>query len=179
MSSRQKIFFIIVVILQLGVLAFMAGKQEYILASGEKILLKCEPVDPRSLFSGDYVVLSYEITRIDLTRITVKPGEERSFDYGEVIYVALEKVPDGMFWKASAISRDISWLKGKYRTVLMGRMDRYNNIKFGLEDYFVPQNEGKVIEQDLNNVYVEVSVTGNGASAISRLFLNGKEVKFY
>ena len=179
MNSRQKVFFIIVVILQLCVLAFMAGKQEYILASGEKILLKCEPVDPRSLFSGDYVILSYEITHVDLAKIAVKPGEDRSFDYGEMIYVALEKVPDARFWKASAVSRDIAWLKSRYKTVIMGRIYQYYNIKFGLEDYFVPQNEGKVIEQDLNNVYDEVSVTGSGASAISRLFLNGKEVRFY
>ncbi|HPS57078.1 MAG TPA: GDYXXLXY domain-containing protein [Spirochaetota bacterium] len=179
MNSYKKILMPVIVLLQVAVLVFMAAKQEYILAAGEKILLKCQPVDPRSLFSGDYVILNYEITRTDLETITVKDGEKRSFDINETIYIALDKSKMDKYWKAAAASRDIDWLRSRYKTVIQGRIDQYYNIKFGLEDYFVPQNEGRELERDLDNVHVEVSVMPDGSSAISRLFLNDREVRFY
>lgn len=179
MNNYRKILMPVIVLLQVAVLVFMAAKQEYILASGEKVLLKCRPIDPRSLFSGDYVILTYEITRIDLDSIPVKPGEDRSFDNNEEIFVALEKPKGGKYWDAVAASRDIAWLKSGHRIVIAGRIDQYYNIKYGLEDYFVPQHEGREIEQELENVHVEVSVMPDGSSAISRLFLEGKEVRFY
>ena len=48
-----------------------------------------------------------------------------------------------------------------------------------MESYFVPQKEGKVIEESLNNVSVEVSISESGESAISKLFIADKEMKFY
>lgn len=179
MNSYRKILMPVIVILQVAVLVFMAAKQEYILAAGEKILLKCQPVDPRSLFSGDYIILNYEITRIDLETITVKNGEKRSVDIDETIYIALDKSKADKYWRAVAASRDLDWLKSIHKTVIKGRIGQRYNIKFGLEDYFVPQNQGREIERNLDSVHVEVSVMPDGSSALSKLFLNNKEVRFY
>lgn len=179
MNKTRMIIFPLVVLLQMAVLGSMIWKQETILSTGEKVLLRCGPVDPRSLFSGDYVILNYEITRPDYSRLEKKPGEVLPYGKDRVIYLALEKPADSKLWKAAAISQDLNWLRTRWQTVIMGRTSQYGRIRFGLESYFVPQNEGKIIEQDLKNVYVEVSITGDGSSAISRLFLNDKEVKFY
>ncbi|NLV68119.1 MAG: GDYXXLXY domain-containing protein [Spirochaetes bacterium] len=179
MNNYRKIMMPIIVLIQVAVLVFMAVNQEYILAAGKKVMLKCEPIDPRSLFSGDYVILNYEITRTDLDTITVKPGEKQSFRVNETIYIALEKPESSKYWRAAAASRDINWLRSMYKTVIRGRIDRYYNIKFGVEDYFVPQHEGINIERNLDNVHVEVSVMPDGKSAISRLFLDGREMRFY
>ena len=62
MKSFSKIAFILIVVLQLASLGAMIAKRVHLLNTGKKILLKCEPIDPRSLFSGDYVILNYEST---------------------------------------------------------------------------------------------------------------------
>jgi uncharacterized membrane-anchored protein len=43
----------------------MIGYRHYWIETGEKIMLRVEPVDPRDLFRGDYVSLSYEISSLD------------------------------------------------------------------------------------------------------------------
>lgn len=180
MNNYRKILMPAIVLLQVAVLVFMAAKQEYILAAGEKVLLKCEPVDPRSLFSGDYVILNYaDLSRIDMKTIKMKDERDMITKNSDMIYLALERPAHEKFWKPVAASHDREWLKKNYKTVILGRIDTFDNIRFGLEDYFVPQNEGKIIEEDLDRVSVEVSLLSDGSSAISKLFLDGKEVRFY
>ena len=64
MKSFQKAAFITIVIMQIAVLGVMIGNRVCLLDTGVKVLLKCEPVDPRSLISGDYVILNYEISSL-------------------------------------------------------------------------------------------------------------------
>ncbi len=52
---------IVIVLLELLVLGFIAGKREWILWQGESVYLRTAPVDPRDIFRGDYVKLEYEI----------------------------------------------------------------------------------------------------------------------
>ena len=58
----RKAFILAAIILQVMVLAYMAGEREYILKNGKLIHLRTAPVDPRDLFRGDYVRLNYEIS---------------------------------------------------------------------------------------------------------------------
>lgn len=180
MKRYQKILLPILVAAQIMALVFMIAKQENIISSGEKVILKCEPVDPRSLFSGDYVILNYTISTIDPK--SVKVYGEADYKQHDYIYVALQKNSKTGLHDAAAISRSIEDLKKDYSTVIKGRVRSswsFINIRYGVESYFVPQGEGLVIEKDLENVTVEVSVTDKGESAITRLFMSGKEVKFY
>jgi uncharacterized membrane-anchored protein len=57
------------IILQVVVLAYMAGEREHILRNGKVILLRTAPIDPRDLFRGDYVRLNYEISRIGVDQL--------------------------------------------------------------------------------------------------------------
>lgn len=61
--------------------------KEYTLRTGTEVILKTEPVDPRDLFRGDYVVLNYEISTLDLEEI---PVEDPYFEYNDRIYLVLE-----------------------------------------------------------------------------------------
>jgi uncharacterized membrane-anchored protein len=178
MNRFQRMFFPVVVAAQLCVLGVMIAKQEIILAKGEKIILQCEPIDPRSLFSGDYVVLNYKIS-------TIKPEmlvANTMFEKHDTIYTALEKKEGDRYYTVVAVGKDSEQLRKKYPVVMKGIVDNTWDgvrIRYGIESYFVPQNEGKMIEQDMKNVTVEVSVLESGASAISKLFIGGKEVSFY
>ncbi|MBY9051603.1 GDYXXLXY domain-containing protein, partial [Pseudomonas fluorescens] len=51
-------------------------------------------------------------------------------------------------------------------------------IKYGLESYFVPEGEGKTLEQARNQqkLLVVASVLPSGRAAIKRLLLDGKPV---
>jgi uncharacterized membrane-anchored protein len=89
-----------------------------------------------------------------------------------------------MHYHIAAASDNLDKLKQNYSTIIRGRVELvYTNnflrVKYGVESYFVPQGEGKIIEKNLRNVSVEVSISDNGDSAVSKLFIDNQEVKFY
>mgnify|MGYP001552526627 CR=1 FL=1 len=192
MKPWQKKGFIIVVILQFLFITGMIIKQKYILSKGTEVFLKCEPVDPRSLFSGDYVNLNYKISSIKLKEI--KYYGAKNYSNGKKVYVALEKSPENKFHRAAAISDNIDKLKNKYKVIIRGIVqnvsiclprkeldyyDRYTiDIRYGIETYYVPQNQGKKIEKYLNKVYAQVSILASGVSSLKNLYLNGKKIEF-
>ena len=176
----KRILFIIIILFQLGVLGFMIAKQELILQKGTKVLLKCRPVDPRSLFSGDYVILNYEISTIDQPLFDSIDRNIKGRNPDE-IFVALKKNSNNDFWSVASASKDFRKLKSQYPVVIRGTAEYWfgSRITYGVENYFVPQNQGLKIEKNLSDVSVEVAVSEKGESAISKLFIDGKEVKFY
>jgi len=182
MKLYQKILFPVIVASQIAVLGFMITKQELLLTRGTKVLLKCQPIDPRSLFSGDYVILNYEISSID-ANLVLQSGIQKIYELeNKDIYVALKTGPDSRYYAAAAISENIDELKKNYPVIIKGKASYTRNtfrVRYGVESYFVPQKEGKIIEDSLKNVSVEVSISDSGESAISRLFIGDKEVKFY
>ena len=92
MSDKLKpILFIIVVILQLGFLGLMIFQREQLKNNGTLIRLKCEPVDPRSLISGDYVILNYEISNFQSDEVESLVKGPNDFDRGKPVWVALQK----------------------------------------------------------------------------------------
>ena len=173
--------FIVIVVLQLMVLGAMIGERNRLLKTGTVVLLKCEPLDPRSLFSGDYVNLNYEISSISKDRVDIKENFKRN----DSVYIALEKEENGRFWNARAMSTDLESLQNKYPVVIRGKLRTYYthsrsyNIRYGVENYFVPQFKSSQIEKNLENVHVEVAVSDSGESGIRKLFINNREVTFY
>ena len=65
----RKAIILTAVIMQVLVLAYMAGEREYILKTGTMIHLRTAPIDPRDIFRGDYVRLNYEISRIAIDKL--------------------------------------------------------------------------------------------------------------
>ena len=64
-SKLRPILFILIVAAQVGVLGLMIFERQQLKEHGSLIRLECEPIDPRSLISGDYVILNYKISRFD------------------------------------------------------------------------------------------------------------------
>jgi len=86
----KKLFYAII-ILQILFLVVEATTSEMELRRGRMVLLKVVPVDPRSLFMGNYLDLDYEISRIDLSQIKLPISEKQLIYDGaiDVIYVGL------------------------------------------------------------------------------------------
>ena len=180
MKSFRKWAFIIIVVLQIAVLCVMIANRAYLLDTGVKILLKCEPVDPRSLISGDYIILNYQVSSI--AKELYKGTDINKLKSNDIVYVALEKPATEKYWIAKSFSSDFESLKKTNMIIMKGTIkDTYSTIRirYGIEDYFVPQNQGLSIEQKMGDVSVEVSVSDTGESAISRLFIQDREVTFY
>lgn len=95
---RAKYLFIIA--LQVLVLLGMIGYRAYWTATGERVVLRTAPVDPRDLFRGDYVSLSYEISRLNCERLHIR----EHFKAHEPIYVRLRKSPEGV-WVPHSVQR--------------------------------------------------------------------------
>jgi uncharacterized membrane-anchored protein len=123
---------------------------------GETYLLRAEPVDPRDLLRGDFVILNYEISR---------PPQNialPSFAWDERVYVRLQ--PDDGFWVIETISRER--LEGK--PVLQARWQE-GRLIYDLERYFVPEGMG-----DPPPPYtVEIAVNPLGQPQIQRFYANG------
>lgn len=96
----MRIKFLIIVILQVLLLTGMIAYRQHWVSTGEKILLKTIPVDPRDIFRGDYVRLSYEISGLDLDSLSLS----ESFKPNETIFVNLKKDEEGIY-RASSVSR--------------------------------------------------------------------------
>jgi uncharacterized membrane-anchored protein len=182
MKPFPKIVFIVVVSCQFLVLGGMIAKQVHLLKTGDVVLLKCQPIDPRSLFSGDYVILSYTISRFSEEEFQQLNRYNEDFEPKDSIYVALQQGKESKFWNAAAISHDRKKFKAEYPVVIKGsiraRWQQYQ-IRYGVESYFVPQFEGRRIEREISNASVEVAVSNSGESGIKRLFIGEEEVKFY
>ncbi|MCI0528439.1 MAG: GDYXXLXY domain-containing protein [Nitrospira sp.] len=181
MKPFSKRAFIVVVLLQVIVLIAMIAQRVHLLETGQVVLLKCEPIDPRSLLSGDYVRLNYTISNFDQTRFDSLNPDKEAFQINDTVYVALEKPSESPFWGAVAVSHDLQKLKAKYPIVLRGALQFLYpyRIRYGVEQYFVPQYEGLRIEQALDKVSVEIAISDSGESGIKRLFIEGQEAVFY
>ena len=63
----------VVAVGQAAVLGWMIWDRVSLLANGREVVLEVIPVDPRSLFRGDYVVFGYDISRFELPPGTEPP----------------------------------------------------------------------------------------------------------
>ena len=168
MSHKWK--FTAIIAVQVAALILMIGYKQYALTEGKMVLLKALPVDPRSLMSGDYVALRYEISSLDapFTRpgatvyALVRPGAEGLYN------------PAGFSWTSPAQSGDIVALKGKVVMAWGQPVARY-----GIETFYVPEGRGREIERKTRegSVIAVVRVLPDGAASLEGLRVDGKPFK--
>jgi uncharacterized membrane-anchored protein len=171
----RKAFVVAAILLQVIVLASMAGEREYILRAGKVIHLRTAPIDPRDLFRGDYVRLNYEISRIAIDMLE-DVGDVKEIKKGDKVYVSLQEGPNGLYAFANARLQEPK--EGVYltgRTHYAHRSLQPGNpiwINYGIEAYFVEQGKGRDIEKRRGN-RTEVQVPLEMAIAVGK---NGKAV---
>lgn len=106
--------FIVFVLLQALLLIGIIAYRDHWVSTGERIILKTVPVDPRDIFRGDYVRLDYEITNLDLDKLSFK----EKFSVNEKIFVKLLKSDDSTYRPVS-VSKEIpsegTFIQGRVR----------------------------------------------------------------
>ena len=170
---EKKILFLLVGIFWLVIIFGFIGFKEFTLRSGQEVLLKTRPVDPRDLFRGDYVVLNYEISSLDLSNVY---SDYKEFKINDNVYAAL-KIENG-YGSVAGVYRNAPYglyIKGKIIYSSGSRLI----VEYGIESYFVPEGKGRDVEQYRGkNLDVKVSVDKFGNAVIKSLVVEGKELSF-
>lgn len=157
----------LVVVFQIAVLAAEYLGAVYPLWTGVEVRLKTVPVDPRSIFMGNYARLKYDISTVDSKDWSGKQ-EPRN---GEFVYVRLKPGADGQYWFDG-----ISPEKPESGLFIRGRLKdlRRNPLKFevryGIEAYFAPEKKAQLLEKEMGQGGVAVvMVAGNGKAALKEV----------
>lgn len=166
---------------QTAVLAGMIEKRASVLRSGTEILLKTAPVDPRDLLRGDYVVLSYDVSTVPVALI--RGDRPPPYDMAEMD-VRLKPGPDGFWVIDEASFGSLPPVEGTvvmhtqpFRTYALAEDDGGSlRVDYGIERYYVPEGEGRPIEEERNEgaVSVAVRVGSGGLAQIRELRIDGK-----
>jgi uncharacterized membrane-anchored protein len=180
-ASRNKILLslAILALAHTAVLAYMVIDRVMLLKSGREITLPIVPVDPRDLFRGEYVRLGYAVSTVPVRLLEgPQPAEHAAF------YVVLEKKPDGV-WQSVKVASTMPRETSPDRIVLKARAahgwpasgaaNGSVRVRYGIESYFVPEGQGKKLE-DLareKKLATLVAVDGRGNAAIKGLVIDG------
>jgi uncharacterized membrane-anchored protein len=169
LKARERKVLLVTVVVQIVILLGMIALRALPLLTGKTVLVRVQPVDPRDLFRGDYVILSYPFSRTSPETIDGLSADERGgrkLD-GRTVYVPL--VPDSVpgHWRAekATVVKPVSGL------FLKGQMERYGSVKFGIESYYVQEDGGHLYEQAIRarKLSAELAVTSSGQAALRGL----------
>ena len=144
------------------VLAGMVASAAMPLWTGTEVRVATVPVDPRSLFRGNYARLRYEFSTLPEGAL----GEVDSLRKGEIVYVRLDAGENGLHRFAGAsLDRpaDGVFLRGRLTTGFPP-----HRVRYGIEAFFAPKQEALRLERALRDGGVAVlGVAGNGRAAIA------------
>lgn len=178
-GKRLVISALVLALVQIGFLSWIIAGRAAILRNGKEVLLKIEPVDPRDLLRGDYIILGYDISRIPVKMIANIPPDKLSSD-DTTIVVRLNKGSDN-YWQptaawfgkaptpAAADEADISghvaegWdLRGEEATIAPD---------YGIERFYLPEGEGMAIQNDMRvrPFGIRLALAGDGTAQIKAL----------
>ena len=185
---NPKIKMVLLVALQTLALFFMIGLKQWTLETGVPVVLETRPVDPRSLFSGDYIRLNYTISQI-----SEEIGEESGFNPHDTIYIVLKEgdpywTPVSIHHQRPDTAPGLVAIKGE---VLGTSGTRWNpetrspeplpgrnlSIRYGIENYYVPEGEGTRLERPGPDakLSIRVAVDRFGNAGIQAVLINGQE----
>ena len=161
--SRRKVAWALgaAVVFQVIVLGGMVTSAAIPLWTGTEVRVATIPVDPRSLFRGNYARLNYPFSILPEGALE-GAGLLRT---GEIVYVALESGEDGLYHYSEA------FLEAPASGVfLRGRILRGSGplrVRYGIEAFFAPKEKALRLEEELRDGGVAVlKVAANGRAAI-------------
>ncbi len=170
-----------VVAAQIGTLAFMAGQREWIVRTGDTVLMRTAPIDPNDPMRGEYARLHYEISSVprELCRDGVAAWFSNGLGYShdrrdQRVYAVLERDEAGI---ASVIA--LTDRKPDQGLFIRGRvkwLDGYAvHVRYGIEALFMEQGRALEFERKARDERVGVPVNaevalGSGGIGVLRAY---------
>jgi len=178
-------FLILVLALQTVWLLGMVATQEYALAHGKAVLLETQPVDPRDLLRGDYLMLRYKIS--DVPTNLFSPPVKKDLPTGTKVFVALAPGTNE-FYVVTRASTNALALSSNAEILLCGKStyawwNTTNSIhvEYGIERYYVAEGTGNppvlrssTAEGGHGKLTARVVVPASGRAKLQQVFLDGK-----
>ena len=173
---------LLILLIMTAALAGMLATRMILLQTGKLITLETVPVDPRSLFRGDYMRIAYAIGEVDSA---VLDGDDL-FSSNDAIYVVLEQ--GEQWWMPKSIHREKPVIDETKQVVIRGRIEHQRatlgsegttyRAVYGIETYFVPEGEGLELENRLGDgeLVFHIAVDNSGTAAIHSLTSNGSQL---
>jgi uncharacterized membrane-anchored protein len=205
MRNSLNLRFWIVLALQVILILAVPAQAFYTQMNGRSLVLQTAPVDPYSLLQGYSVTLGYDISNVqNLSKLPGwkdieakrKANPERDLVSSEGVastefYVILEAPADASNrppkpWKAIAIASSRPDNLPANQIALRGS-DRQGRIRYGLETYFIPEDQRDDINQQISQVQgkssksafvVEAKVGAGGNAVPIAIWLKDKRYQF-
>jgi len=143
----KKKTFLLAVLIPLLILSMMTIKPQATLLFGQQIALETKAFDPTDLFRGDYVAISFAISDIPKSKVTLPSDKVNN----KTLYVSLKQ--EGIYYVIDQVSEN----KPKQGVYLRGKFqDRYNpngvvdqySVDYSLDKYFLEQGSGQDLQQE-------------------------------
>ena len=176
----------------------------YTYATGQTVVLQTAPVDPYDLLRGYYVILSYDISRIQT--LSELPGWEdievqtspfvvsrdSLFESRDSFYVVLEAPEPSTAtaispppWQPVRVSRDRPTDLAENQVALRGRYQGWR-VTYDLEAYYIPEDQRHEINDLISQVQwsdsegfvVEVKVNSRGGAVPRSLWVGDRNYRF-
>jgi len=177
---------VVVAVAQIAFLSWMIAGRAAILRDGQDVLLKVEPIDPRDLLRGDYVILTYEIRNVPVKIVANVPVGDFVTEEGP-IFVRLAKDADGYWRPRSASLGQAPGAPDAGEVDIRGMVspgwsigpDAAFNVDYGIDRYYVPEGEGREIEGDMRErPFGIVAAIGKDGVAQIKALMDG-DTKLY
>lgn len=172
---------ILAIIFQILLLIAMLAYALMPLYCGKEIKVRVNLYDPRDIFRGNYVSLSYDFSNLQRYKFDEKTGMEidvydGNFTKNDEIYAILKQDANATY----AFDK-FSFTKPKDALFLAGKFDGYSFAKYGIEEFYMPtkkaqQTEQEMLDQDVDAVAV-LMVMDDGRARLKDLIItpNGKK----
>jgi len=155
---------------QVAVIGYMVWNHLQPLLHGERIVVRAEPVDPRDMLKGEYVILGYDFARITSNKeakLFADTTEAKRFA-DTTVFLPLVKKTNGEWTGAEpTLVRPNS---GLYLQGLTSHMwdNEGNQLRFGIEAYYVEEGKGAAWEKLRNTglLKVTIAVLPNGKAGL-------------
>lgn len=153
------------ILFQFLVLTGMYLKAQLPLWTGEEIRVTTVPVDPRSMFRGNYARLRYPFSELDASLF----GEE-SLRQGEVVFISLEQTGSGRYRLAGAGLEEPEegvFLRGRVSGSWFRDSGETYRVRYGIEAFFAPKEEALRLEKVLRDrAEALLKVDGDGQARL-------------
>ncbi len=169
--TKKITFFAIALLLQLLILAAVPARQIHARLTGKLVTIKTAPVDPYDFLSGYHVILRYEIST---------PPKITNNRYPHTVYVILEPDSDRIYEATSTHPKMPDDIPDE-AVVIKGTGQR-SRVKYGIENYFIPEKNREVIEKDLRRnrrqAKAQIKIDKFGNPALIRLIIDDKTYEY-
>ncbi len=173
-----------VALVQSAAIFDMVYERHRLLRAGRELTLTVRPLDPRDIFRGDYVTLGYDISTLKKSD-TAADLDIAGLIRGSAAFVTLSPQPEGG-WLQTHVNSTYPVNVAPGDVVLKGRVqsawqsqnpdETIVNVRYGIEQYFVPEGTGRDIEEQVRDHKIEaiVAVGADGTAALKGLVIDGK-----